>query len=92
MPGVSYVNVAFRPLNYAETYGQCEILIFNDVCAFPRWWQLPYYWAGIKMYDLVAGIQNLKSSYVLSKASALERFPMLNKDKLVGAIVYYDGG
>lgn len=61
-------------------------------CSRPRWWQLPYYWAGIKMYDLVAGIQCLKSSYVLSKTKALEHFPMLKKDKLVGAIVYYDGG
>ncbi|KAJ8282389.1 hypothetical protein COCON_G00049080 [Conger conger] len=56
-----------------------------------KWWQLPYYWAGIKMYDLVAGGQCLKSSYVLSKSKALELFPMLKKDKLVGAIVYYDG-
>lgn len=43
------------------------------------------------MYDLVAGGQCLKSSYVLSKSKALELFPMLKKDKLVGAIVYYDG-
>ncbi|XP_077176120.1 glycerol-3-phosphate dehydrogenase, mitochondrial isoform X1 [Paroedura picta] len=56
-----------------------------------RWWQLPYYWVGIKLYDLVAGSQCLKSSYVLSKSKALELFPMLKKDKLVGAIVYYDG-
>ncbi|XP_017296735.1 glycerol-3-phosphate dehydrogenase, mitochondrial isoform X2 [Kryptolebias marmoratus] len=56
-----------------------------------KWWQLPYYWAGIKMYDLVAGIHCLKSSYVLSKSRALELFPMLKKDRLVGAIVYYDG-
>lgn len=56
-----------------------------------KWWQLPYYWAGIKMYDLVAGSKCLKSSYVLSKSRALELFPMLKKDKLVGAIVYYDG-
>ncbi|KAM9304815.1 glycerol-3-phosphate dehydrogenase, mitochondrial [Gastrophryne carolinensis] len=56
-----------------------------------KWWQLPYYWVGIKAYDLVAGSQCLKSSYVLSKSKALEFFPMLRKDKLVGAIVYYDG-
>ncbi|XP_048124111.1 glycerol-3-phosphate dehydrogenase, mitochondrial isoform X1 [Alosa alosa] len=56
-----------------------------------KWWQLPYYWAGIKMYDMVAGSKCLKSSYVLSKSKALEYFPMLKKDKLVGAIVYYDG-
>ncbi|XP_075685418.1 glycerol-3-phosphate dehydrogenase, mitochondrial [Rhinoderma darwinii] len=56
-----------------------------------KWWQLPYYWVGIKAYDLVAGSQCLKSSYVLSKSKALELFPMLRKDRLVGAIVYYDG-
>ncbi|NXD26145.1 GPDM protein, partial [Spelaeornis formosus] len=56
-----------------------------------KWWQLPYYWVGIKLYDLVAGSQCLKSSYVLTKTRALELFPMLRKDKLVGAIVYYDG-
>ncbi|NWU99680.1 GPDM protein, partial [Upupa epops] len=55
-----------------------------------KWWQLPYYWFGIKLYDLVAGSQCLKSSYVLSKSRALELFPMLRKDDLVGAIVYYD--
>ncbi|XP_078084460.1 glycerol-3-phosphate dehydrogenase, mitochondrial [Mustelus asterias] len=56
-----------------------------------KWWQFPYYWAGIKMYDFVAGKQCLKSSYLLTKSRALEWFPMLKKDKLVGAIVYYDG-
>uniref|UniRef100_A0A8C4V4P3 Glycerol-3-phosphate dehydrogenase n=2 Tax=Falco TaxID=8952 RepID=A0A8C4V4P3_FALTI len=56
-----------------------------------KWWQLPYYWLGIKLYDLVAGSQCLRSSYVLSKSRALELFPMLRKDELVGAIVYYDG-
>nr|XP_014128194.1 glycerol-3-phosphate dehydrogenase, mitochondrial [Zonotrichia albicollis] len=56
-----------------------------------KWWQLPYYWIGIKLYDLVAGRQCLKSSYVLTKSRALELFPMLRRDKLVGAIVYYDG-
>ncbi|CAH1286454.1 unnamed protein product [Diabrotica balteata] len=56
-----------------------------------RWWQVPYYWAGIKMYDLIAGRQTVKSSYFLSKKNALELFPMLRGDKLVGGLVYYDG-
>lgn len=33
----------------------------------------------------------MKSSYLLSKKEALELFPMLKKEKLCGAIVYYDG-
>jgi len=56
-----------------------------------RWWQVPYFWAGIKMYDLVAGSKCVKSSFLLSKTGALEKFPMLKKDKLKAAIVYYDG-
>jgi len=55
------------------------------------WWQLPYFWVGIKAYDIVAGSKCIKSSYAISKSKALELFPMLKKDKLVGAIVYYDG-
>ncbi|GBN61742.1 Glycerol-3-phosphate dehydrogenase, mitochondrial, partial [Araneus ventricosus] len=56
-----------------------------------RWWQVPYYWVGIKAYDFVAGRQQVKSSYFLSRSRALELFPMLKKDKLCGALVYYDG-
>ncbi|KAG0422319.1 hypothetical protein HPB47_001843 [Ixodes persulcatus] len=50
-----------------------------------RWWQVPYYWVGIKMYDLVAGKQCLKKSYFLSSKRCLELFPMLKKEHLCGA-------
>ncbi|VDP98502.1 unnamed protein product [Trichobilharzia regenti] len=43
------------------------------------------------MYDLISGSQILKASYYLSKSQALERFPLLKRDKLVGGLVYYDG-
>ncbi|KAL5489303.1 hypothetical protein EMCRGX_G018375 [Ephydatia muelleri] len=56
-----------------------------------KWWQIPYYWAGIKFYDLVAGKQLVKRSYFVSKSKALEEFPMLKAEKLCGALVYYDG-
>ncbi|XP_046386754.1 glycerol-3-phosphate dehydrogenase, mitochondrial [Ischnura elegans] len=56
-----------------------------------NWWQIPYFWVGIKAYDIVAGTKLVKSSYYLSKKNALELFPMLKKDELKGAIVYYDG-
>ncbi|KAG0048175.1 mitochondrial glycerol-3-phosphate dehydrogenase [Gryganskiella cystojenkinii] len=56
-----------------------------------KWWQVPYYWAGSKAYDLLAGHQGMESSYFLTKGKALEAFPMLKNDKLVGAVVYYDG-
>ena len=52
---------------------------------------MPYYWVGIKMYDLVSGRKLLKSSYMMSKARALERFPMLKREQLKAALVYFDG-
>jgi len=56
-----------------------------------KWWQVPYYYAGCKMYDLLAGGENMESSYLLGKGKALENFPMLKGDGLCGAVVYYDG-
>mgnify|MGYP003691707575 CR=1 FL=1 len=65
--------------------------ICNVKLVLHRFWQVPYFWAGIKTYDVIAGKQLLKPSYYLSKRKALELFPMLKKEKLVGALVYYDG-
>ncbi|GBE83265.1 Glycerol-3-phosphate dehydrogenase, mitochondrial [Sparassis crispa] len=56
-----------------------------------KYWQVPYYWVGCKMYDVLAGKENMESSYLMSKGKALETFPMLKGDGLVGALVYYDG-
>ncbi|KZS97959.1 DAO-domain-containing protein [Sistotremastrum niveocremeum HHB9708] len=56
-----------------------------------KYWQMPYYWAGCKMYDVLAGGENMESSYLMSRGKALEAFPMLKSDGLVGAVVYYDG-
>ena len=56
-----------------------------------RYWQVPYYWVGCKLYDILAGKENMESSYLMSKGKALEAFPLLKQDGLVGALVYYDG-
>ncbi|KAG9256771.1 glycerol-3-phosphate dehydrogenase [Emericellopsis atlantica] len=56
-----------------------------------KYWQVPYMWAGTKTYDLLAGSQGLESSYYVSKSKALEQFPLLRKQNLIGALVYYDG-
>ncbi|OCT48314.1 Glycerol-3-phosphate dehydrogenase, mitochondrial [Cladophialophora carrionii] len=55
------------------------------------WWQAPYFWAGTKFYDLLAGSEGIESSYFLPRSKALEAFPMLKKENLIGALVYYDG-
>lgn len=56
-----------------------------------KWWQAPYFWAGTKFYDFLAGAEGIESSYFLPKSKAIDAFPMLRKDNLIGAMVYYDG-
>ncbi|KAL8719622.1 MAG: hypothetical protein Q9225_003396 [Loekoesia sp. 1 TL-2023] len=56
-----------------------------------NWWQAPYFWAGTKFYDFLAGSEGIESSYFLTKSRALDAFPMLKKENLFGALVYYDG-
>ncbi|XP_009760652.1 glycerol-3-phosphate dehydrogenase SDP6, mitochondrial isoform X2 [Nicotiana sylvestris] len=59
------------------------------------WFEAIYYWAGLKMYDLVAGRHLLHLSRYYSAQESVELFPTLarnGKDKtLKGTVVYYDG-
>jgi glycerol-3-phosphate dehydrogenase len=56
-----------------------------------KWYEAPYFWAGTKFYDFLAGSEGIESSYFLTRSKAINAFPMLKKDNLFGALVYYDG-
>src|SRR5947207_13127810 len=55
------------------------------------WWERPYYGAGLKLYDLLAGKFRWKRSEHLSSAAVLEAVPTLRPDGLRGGIRYFDG-
>jgi glycerol-3-phosphate dehydrogenase len=55
------------------------------------WWELPYYWVGLKMYDALSLTRMLASASWLSREQSLNRFPMLQEKGLKGSVVYYDG-
>ncbi|GLT66797.1 hypothetical protein SLA2020_391460 [Shorea laevis] len=59
------------------------------------WFEVIYYWVGLKMYDMVAGSQLLHFSRYYSEKESIELFPTLarkGKDRsLRGTVVYYDG-
>jgi len=60
-------------------------------------WEVPYYYMGLKMYDLVAGSRALTWSYFMSAKESQRLFPTLSQQRkddhrsLKGTIVYYDG-
>ena len=56
-----------------------------------KWWEGFYYSIGLKIYDLLAGSTNLKSSQWLNKKQAVERIPNLKTENLKSAVLYYDG-
>ncbi|KAI5784736.1 FAD dependent oxidoreductase-domain-containing protein [Geopyxis carbonaria] len=104
--GVRYLEKAVKELDYSQYTLVREALKERSVflntaphlsMSLPimlpvyEWWKAPYFWAGTKVYDLLAGKENLESSYFLTRGKALEAFPMLKGEGLAGALVYYDG-
>ncbi|KAG7016335.1 Glycerol-3-phosphate dehydrogenase SDP6, mitochondrial [Cucurbita argyrosperma subsp. argyrosperma] len=59
------------------------------------WFEVIYYWIGLKMYDLVAGSRLLHLSRYYSAQESVELFPTLARNgqgrSLKGTVVYYDG-
>lgn len=53
--------------------------------------ELPYYFTGLKLYDMLAGRANLEPSRLIGRAQAMQRFPMLKRHGLKGAVEYHDG-
>ncbi len=55
------------------------------------WWQTPYYGAGLKLYDLMAGRAGLGRTEFLSRAQTLAALPGVNPAGLKGGVQYWDG-
>ncbi|PLX73631.1 MAG: glycerol-3-phosphate dehydrogenase [Desulfuromonas sp.] len=55
------------------------------------WLEVPYIFAGLKLYDLLSGKQRLGHSRLLSRTTALQRFPMLKEAGLKAGVLYHDG-
>jgi glycerol-3-phosphate dehydrogenase len=53
--------------------------------------EVPYYFTGLKMYDWLAGDRLSPKSRYVNAAEALVLCPMLQKDRLRGGVVYFDG-
>lgn len=55
-----------------------------------EWWEAPFYGAGMKLYNLLAGRLGFGPSRILSREETLERLPGVRPEGLRGGVVYYD--
>ncbi len=56
-----------------------------------KWWELPYMFVGLSLYDFVSGKRGLGRSSIVSKNTMFKNFPSIKKQGLVGGVKYYDG-
>ncbi|PID48366.1 MAG: glycerol-3-phosphate dehydrogenase [Proteobacteria bacterium] len=66
----------------------CPITLVTPIY---RWWELPYMFIGLSLYDLIAGKRGLGRSKIISRKKVLQSYPHIKKEGLVGAVEYYDG-
>jgi len=55
------------------------------------WWEAPFYGAGLKLYDALAGKLNLAPSRLLSRDETIAAIPNVQRDGLLGGVEYHDG-
>jgi glycerol-3-phosphate dehydrogenase len=55
-----------------------------------EWWEGPFYGAGLKVYDLLAGRFGLGPSHQLSREETLSLLPTVEPAGLRGGVVYHD--
>ncbi|CAI6004842.1 unnamed protein product [Closterium sp. NIES-64] len=109
--GVRYLEKAFLRRDLAqlrlvnEALAERGILIRNAphlVWPLPtltpcyHWWEVPYYWVGLKAYDIIAGKKVLYMSRVVTAAEATGMVPTLahkarDGRTLKAGVLYYDG-
>ncbi len=56
-----------------------------------RWFELPFYGAGLKIYDFLSFSYSLKKTEILSKKEVIEAAPEIQQNGLKGGLVYSDG-
>jgi glycerol-3-phosphate dehydrogenase len=56
-----------------------------------KFWETPFYGAGLKAYDALAGKAGLGATEFLSRGETLARLPTLRREGLKGGVKYWDG-
>lgn len=104
--GVRYLEIAVKNLDRVQLnlvrdalHERATLLRIAPHLSRPLWlltplykfWEVPYYWFGLKLYDLLAGKGRLAMSRYLTARQTLEAFPKIRSSGLVGSVAYQDG-
>ena len=67
-------------------------LVHDLAFVVPRyhWWEGPFYGAGLKLYDALAGRRNIGHSRSLSREETIAAIPNVKQDGLLGGVEYHD--
>ena len=67
-------------------------LVHDLAFIVPRyhWWEGPFYGAGLKLYDALAGRRNIGRSRLLSREDTIAAIPNVKQDGLLGGVEYHD--
>jgi glycerol-3-phosphate dehydrogenase len=56
-----------------------------------KWYEIPYIYIGLFLYDLIAGKKSLGHTQIVGKKQLIDIFPAVKKDGLKGGVRYFDG-
>ncbi len=56
-----------------------------------KFWEMPFYGTGLKIYDALAGKAGLGSTQFLSASKTAQRLPGIKTSHLKGGVMYWDG-
>ena len=73
-------------------YENAPHLVQNLGFVVPRykWWEGPFYGVGLKLYDALAGKQNLAPSRALDRSATIAAIPNVQQEDLIGGVMYHD--
>lgn len=104
--GVRYLEAAVKKLDRAqyalvkEGLRERKLFLHNAshlahpielITPLYKWYEIPYVYAGLFLYDLIAGKASLGRSKLLSPSRAKTANPTINPHGLKAAVSYYDG-
>lgn len=104
--GVRYLEAAIKTLNKSQYHLVKEGLYERDlflknashlsqkltlVTPLYKWYEIPYLFIGLSLYDFISGKKSLGKTQILNKDEICKLFPHVKRHGLKGGVRYFDG-